>query len=42
MPVIEQDLPQGERLKLLKQTGIQKMRLLTEDNRIKKLEEGDR
>ncbi len=40
--LIQQDLPQGERLKLLNQTAIQQMRLLTEDNRIKKLEEGDR
>ena len=40
--LIQQDLPQGERLKLLNQTAIQQMRLLTEDNRIKKLEEEDR
>jgi len=39
--LIQQDLPQGERLKLLNQTAIQQMRLLTEDNRIKKLEGGE-
>ena len=36
--LIQQGLAQGERLKLLNQTAIQQMRLLTEDKRIKKLE----
>ena len=39
--LIQQDLPQGKRLKLLNQTAIQQMRLLTEENRIKKLKEGE-
>ena len=36
--LIQQNLPQAERLKLLNNTAIQQMRLLTQDNRIKKLE----
>jgi len=39
--LIQQNLPQAERLKLLNNTAIQQMRLLTQDNRIKKLEEED-
>lgn len=35
---IGQDLPQAERLKLLNNTAIQQMRLLTEDKSVKKLE----
>jgi hypothetical protein len=35
---IQQELPQKERLKLLNNTAIQQMRLLTEDSSIKKLE----
>lgn len=38
--LIQQELLQAERLKLLNQTAIQQMRLLTEDHRIKKLGEG--
>lgn len=38
---IQQALPQSERLRLLNNTAIQQMRLLTEDSRIKKLE-GDK
>lgn len=38
---IQQALPQSERLRLLNNTAIQQMRLLTEDRRIKKLE-GDK
>ena len=34
---IQQDIPQTERLKLLNKTAIQQMRILTEDNRLKKL-----
>jgi hypothetical protein len=37
---IQQALPQAERLILLNNTAIQQMHLLTEDNRLKKLEEG--
>ncbi|MBF0235887.1 MAG: KilA-N domain-containing protein [Desulfamplus sp.] len=36
--LIQQELPQPERLTLLNHTAIQQMRLLTEDNRMKKLE----
>lgn len=36
--LIQQELPQPERLTLLNHTAIQQMRLLTEDNNIKKLE----
>ncbi len=36
--LIQQELPQKERLKLLNNTAIQQMRLLTEDSSIKKLE----
>jgi len=36
--LIQQNLPQAERLKLLNNTAIQQMLLLTEDSRIKKLE----
>ena len=36
--LVQQNLPQAERLKLLNNTAIQQMRLLTQDNRIKKLE----
>ncbi|MFZ5949950.1 MAG: KilA-N domain-containing protein [Candidatus Rifleibacteriota bacterium] len=36
--LIQQELPQKERLKLLNNTAIQQMRLLTEDRSIKKLE----
>jgi len=36
--LIQQGLPQAERLKLLNNTAIQQMRLLTEDNSIRKLE----
>ena len=39
--LIQQNLPQAERLKLLNNTAIQQMRLLTEDIRIKALE-GDK
>ena len=37
---IQQSLPQAERLRLLNNTAIQQMRLLTEDSSIKKLEGG--
>ena len=37
---IQQTLPQAERLIILNNTAIQQMHLLTEDNSIKKLEEG--
>ncbi len=41
--LIQQSLPQAERLKLLNQTAIQQMRLLTEDHRrLHKLEAGNR
>lgn len=36
--LIQQTLPQAERLRLLNNTAIQQMRLLTDDSRIKKLE----
>ena len=36
--LIQQNLPQAGRLKLLNNTAIQQMRLLTEDNRVKQLE----
>lgn len=36
--LIQQTLPQSERLRLLNNTAIQQMRLLTDDQRIKKLE----
>jgi hypothetical protein len=39
--LIQQTTPQPERLRLLNNTAIQQMRLLTDDQRIKKLE-GDR
>lgn len=38
--LIHQNLPQAERIKLLNQTAIQQMRLLTNDIGIQKLEEG--
>lgn len=38
--LIQQKLPQAERLRLLNNTAIQQMRLLTNDSRIEKLEEG--
>jgi len=38
--LIQQAMPQAERLRLLNQTAIQQMRLLTEDSRIQKLEGG--
>jgi hypothetical protein len=38
---IEQSLPQNERLKILNNTAIQQMRLLTENRHIKNLEEGE-
>jgi hypothetical protein len=38
---IQQELPQEERLQFLNQTAIQQMRLLTEDNKIQKLEGGE-
>ena len=39
--LIQQDLPQPERLKLLNKTAIQQMCLLTDDRAIKKLEGGE-
>ncbi len=38
---VQQNMPQPERLKLLNNTAIQQMRLLTNDNRIKKLKEAE-
>ncbi len=39
--LIQQQLPQAERLRLLNSTAIQQMRLLTSDLGIKKLEGGE-
>jgi hypothetical protein len=39
--LIHRELPPSERLGLLNQTAIQQMRLLTDDNNIKKLEGGE-
>ena len=39
--LIQQAIPQAERLRLLNQTAIQQMRLLTEDRHIQKLEGGE-